>query len=89
MKAFTNFARITVKPGGTNRVHAHKDIEQVYIILRGEGTMQVGDEKAEVKAGDTIFLPRAIGHGFFNTTDKIAVILLIGCGGEYAYPRHR
>jgi uncharacterized cupin superfamily protein len=51
--------------------------------------MQVGDEKAEVKACDTIFLPRAIGHGFFNTTDKIAVILLIGCGGEYAYPRHR
>lgn len=51
--------------------------------------MQVGDEKAEVKAGDTIFLPRTIGHGFFNTTDKIAVILLIGSGGEYAYTRHR
>jgi mannose-6-phosphate isomerase-like protein (cupin superfamily) len=89
MKAFTNFARITVKPGGTNRVHTHKDIEQVYIILRGGGTMQVSDEKAEVKAGDAIFLPRAIGHGFFNTTDKIAVILMLGCGGEYSYPRQR
>lgn len=86
MKAFTNFARITVKPEGTNRVQTHKDIEQVYIILRGGGTVQVGDEKAEVKAGDAIFLPRGIGHGFFNTTDKIAVILMLGCGGEYSYP---
>ena len=88
MKAFTNFARITIKPGGTNRVHTHKDIEQVYIILCGGGIIQVGDEKAEVKAGDTIFLPNAIGRVFFNTTDKLAVILLIGCGGEYSYYRH-
>ncbi len=78
MKSFTNFARITIQPGGTNKVHVHNDIEQVYIVLRGKGTVQVGDEKAEVKAGDAIFLPAKIPHGFVNTGDKPAVLLLIG-----------
>lgn len=78
MKSFTNFARITIKPGGTNQVHVHEDIEQVYIVLRGAGTVQVGDEKAEVKAGDAVFLPAKVPHGFVNTGDKTAVLLLIG-----------
>jgi len=78
MKSFTNFARITIKPGGTNQVHVHKGIEQVYIVLRGRGTVQVGEEKAEVKAGDAIFLPDRVPHGFVNTGDKDAVVLLIG-----------
>jgi len=78
MKAFTNFARLTLKPGGTNKVHSHEDSEQVYIVLRGGGTVQVGEEKAEVEAGDAIFLPAKVQHGFFNTRKKIAVLLLIG-----------
>jgi mannose-6-phosphate isomerase-like protein (cupin superfamily) len=78
MKAFTNFARLTLKPGGTNQVHVHDDAEQVYIVLRGGGTVQVGDEKAEVKAGDAVFLPAKVPHGFFNTGNKTVVILLIG-----------
>jgi len=78
MKAFTNFARLTLKPGGTNQVHSHEDAEQVYIVLRGGGTVQVGEEKAEVEAGDAIFLPAKVPHGFFNTRKKTAVILLVG-----------
>jgi len=78
MKSFTNFARITILPGGMNRVHVHDDIEQVYIVLRGKGRVQVGDEEADVKAGDAIFLPAKVPHGFVNTGDKSAVLLLIG-----------
>jgi len=78
MKSFTNFARITIQPGGTNQIHVHDDIEQVYIVLRGRGVVQVGDEKAEVRAGDAIFLPAKIPHGFVNTGEKPAILLLIG-----------
>lgn len=78
MKAFENFARLTLKPGDTNNMHVHKDVEQVYLVLRGGGTVQVGDERKDVKAGDAIFLPANIPHGFFNTGDKIAILYLIG-----------
>jgi mannose-6-phosphate isomerase-like protein (cupin superfamily) len=46
--------------------------------MQGEGVVQVGDEKVDVKAGDIVFLPANIGHGFFNTGNKTAIILLIG-----------
>jgi len=78
MKSFTNFARITILPGGTNQMHVHENIEQVYIVLKGKGIVQVGNEKADVKAGDAVFLPAKVPHGFVNTGDKPAMLLLIG-----------
>lgn len=78
MKAFENFARLTLKPGDTNNTHVHKDVEQVYMVLRGGGMVQVGDERKKVNAGDFIFLPANIPHGFFNTGEKIAILYLIG-----------
>jgi len=78
MKTFRHFARITLKPGDTNNLHTHKDAEQVYFVMVGDGIAQVGDERQEVHAGDAIFLPAGIPHGFFNTGDKTAIILLVG-----------
>jgi quercetin dioxygenase-like cupin family protein len=78
MKTFKHFARVTLQPGETNNLHTHKDAEQVYIVTAGEGIAQVGEEKQHVKAGDAIFLPANVPHGFFNTGDKPAVVLMIG-----------
>ena len=78
MKRFEHFARITLKPGDTNNMHIHKDAEQVYFIIQGEGVVQVGEEREKVSAGDAIFLPGNVPHGFYNTGDKVAIIYLIG-----------
>lgn len=78
MKSFKQFARITLKPGETNNLHTHPDSEQVYFIMAGDGIVQVGEKKEEVSAGDAIFLPANIPHGFFNTGKKTAIILLVG-----------
>jgi len=78
MKSFEHFARITLKPGDTNNLHTHSNAEQVYFIIQGEGTVQVGDESEEVSAGDVIFLPKGVKHGFFNTGEKLVIILLVG-----------
>ncbi len=69
--------KITIKPGGTNLLHSHEDREQVYLLLQGEGVMQVGEEKEKIKAGDAVFLPVQVPHGFFNTGEKTAEILLL------------
>jgi quercetin dioxygenase-like cupin family protein len=78
MKGFRHFARITLESGETNNMHTHRDAEQVYFVLRGGGTVQVGDERRTVKAGDAVFLPVDVPHGFFNTGDKRTVLLLVG-----------
>jgi quercetin dioxygenase-like cupin family protein len=78
MKSFENFSRLTLNPGDTNQIHVHKDVEQVYFVVRGGGKVQVGEERKEVRAGDAIFLPANIPHGFFNTGKKTTILLLVG-----------
>ena len=78
MKTFANFSRVLIKPGTTNQMHVHDDQEQVYFVLQGGGEIQVGEEKAPVSAGDVVFLPAKVPHGFVNDTKKLAILLMIG-----------
>ncbi len=78
MESFKHFARITLQPGDTNNLHTHEDAEQVYFVMKGKGIIQVGEERENVSAGDVVFLPANVQHGFFNTGDKQAIVMLIG-----------
>ena len=78
MKSFEHFARITLRPGDTTNLHTHKDAEQVYFVMQGEGVIQVGEERENVSAGDVVFLSTKVQHGFFNTGNKQAIVYLIG-----------
>lgn len=85
------FGIMNIEAGATNKRHIHEDVEQIYFILKGEGTVWVGDEKAKVTKGDAIFLPDKISHGFYNDSDRPCAILLVGAkvtpGPKIAYPR--
>lgn len=78
MESFEHFARITLRPGDTNNLHTHKNAEQIYYVMQGKGIIQVGEERAQVSAGDVVFLPANVQHGFFNTGDRNAVVFLVG-----------
>ena len=47
--------------------HNHSGQEEVYIFMKGEGTMIVGTKTFEVKAGDTILIPDGDFHQVHNT----------------------
>ncbi|WP_339699977.1 cupin domain-containing protein [Algoriphagus aquimarinus] len=38
--------------------------------MEGEYLFQVGDDKYQIKSGDTIFLPRNVQHAFIQLTEK-------------------
>ena len=78
MMGFNYFSQFTLKPDSNNRIHTHPNSEQVYLVTRGGGVVQVGDERTEVKAGDAVFLPANVPHGLFNTTDKLTLVYLFG-----------
>jgi mannose-6-phosphate isomerase-like protein (cupin superfamily) len=78
MNTFFSFSRVLIKPGTTNQIHVHNEQEQVYFVLQGGGIIQVGEKKETVTAGDAIFLPAAIPHGFINNTEKLTILLMIG-----------
>ncbi|MHC4941357.1 MAG: cupin domain-containing protein [Planctomycetota bacterium] len=47
-----------VRPGEATEPHRLANQTEVYLILDGTGRMHIGDESAEVAAGDTVVIPR-------------------------------
>jgi mannose-6-phosphate isomerase-like protein (cupin superfamily) len=78
MISLKGVARITIPPGESNSYHTHEKEEQVYIVIRGKGVVQVGVETVDAKAGDVVYLPPKVGHSFYNNSKKTAIILNIG-----------
>jgi quercetin dioxygenase-like cupin family protein len=60
---------VDVKPGSGQQLHQHFP-EQVYIIIRGKGRIQVGKDVEEVVEGDLVYIPSNIVHGIKNISDK-------------------
>ncbi|MDQ0396121.1 cupin domain-containing protein [Labrys monachus] len=58
---------MTVQPEGRMPVpHYHRDWEETVYGLSGVLTMTVDGRPIEVGAGDTVFIPRGVVHGFDN-----------------------
>jgi len=62
-------------PKGGPPLHIHPYQDEFFYIIEGEYLFQVGDDKYEMKPGDTIFLPRGIQHAFVQLADKGKVIV--------------
>ena len=64
---------VNVPPGAEQRAHSHEEAEQVYVIVRGRGRMQVAGDVQEVGEGDLVFIPPATQHGISNDGTEMLV----------------
>lgn len=54
-------------PGGAEQtLRSHEEAEQVYVVVRGAGTMSVAGDTQRVEEGDLILVPPATDHAFAN-----------------------
>ncbi len=60
-----------VDPGQSTLHHKLVQQTEVYSILRGKGRMHIGDEEADVGAGDTIVIPEGEVQWIDNTGDDV------------------
>ena len=63
------------KGGPPMHIHPHQD--EIFYVLAGQYRFQVGDEKHELTAGDTIFMPRNVPHTFAQLTDLGRMIFFL------------
>ena len=61
---------VDVEPGGEQKPHSHRP-QQVYVITRGSGRMQVGGDERDVTEGQLVFIPPGTEHGIRNTGDGV------------------
>ncbi|WP_055666599.1 cupin domain-containing protein [Desnuesiella massiliensis] len=64
-------------PGQTTPDHKHSDIDEVFYVISGEGTITINNEEMLVKEKDIIFSPNGETHGFNNTSSTNWVVLQI------------
>jgi quercetin 2,3-dioxygenase len=69
-----------VKGGPPLHIHPHQD--EIFFIVQGEYLFQVGDDRHTLKAGDTIFLPRAVPHAFAQLTATGKMFFLFQPSGK-------
>ncbi len=62
---------VDIEPKAAQKPHKHEKEEQVYIIINGQGRMQVGNEFGTVKIGDIIHIPLQTVHAITNTGDHV------------------
>ncbi len=69
-------AHASLAPG--KKLMGHEDpMEEIYIIQKGRGRMQVDDEVREVISGDAIHIPIGHFHELTNTGEEELTILVV------------
>ena len=69
------FEQTGLTPNGGPPLHIHPSQDEWFYVIEGDYIFQCGDEKFNLKPGDTIFLPRNVQHAFAQLTDKGKMIV--------------
>jgi len=77
-----------VLPAGARAVqpHVHHHTDEVWYILDGRLTLQVGAQPVEAGTGTCVIVPRGVVHTLHNgTEDEVRYLLLLTPGGMEGY----
>lgn len=58
---------LEVPEGIDQELHSHEEVEQIYIVVNGRGTMTVAGDTQEVGEGDLVLVPPATDHSISNS----------------------
>lgn len=77
-----SLAEATVPPGTETVEHHHRTAEEIYLFTGGAGRMRLGDDVADVRAGDCVVIAPGVRHKLWNPGDE-SLVLLCCCAPPY------
>lgn len=63
-------------------LHVHFDQDEIFYVVEGEYLFQLDTERMTLKAGDTIFLPRAVPHTWLQLSEKGKLVYFLQPSGQ-------
>jgi len=79
-----SLAETIVPVGKATDEHYHMETEEIYYIIRGQGFMEIGEEKQEVSEGDGIVIEPGMKHKIWNTSE-MDLVFLCCCAPAYTH----
>ena len=79
-----SLAEATIAPGQTTHLHCHHRSEELYHITAGHGLMRLGEEKFEIRVGDTIAIMPGTAHAVENFGSE-PLVMLCCCTPPYSH----
>jgi mannose-6-phosphate isomerase-like protein (cupin superfamily) len=79
-----SLAEATVPPGADTAEHFHRVTEEIYYFVTGAGRMRLGEEEADVAAGDCVVIPPGAVHKLWNPGPG-PLVLLCACAPAYSH----
>ena len=73
---------VVLEPGEAPRLHSHDDTEQVFYVVSGTGTLQIGADPGRlfpVRPGDLVRIPRNTQHRIRCDGSDRMVYLSVDC----------
>jgi mannose-6-phosphate isomerase-like protein (cupin superfamily) len=79
-----SLAEATLEPGQTTQRHYHREAEEIYFVLEGEGEMELEGDRARVAQGEAIPIPPGARHQIRNIGVQ-ALRILCCCSPPYRH----
>ncbi|GAA2786765.1 quercetin 2,3-dioxygenase [Kitasatospora aburaviensis] len=77
-----------VPKGEAPPFHVHTREDEVFVLLKGEALVWVGEECHKLNAGGAVYLPRNIPHGYRITSARADLLLITTPAGIEEMFRH-
>jgi quercetin dioxygenase-like cupin family protein len=72
----------TDDPRGTaTALHVHRNEDETFYVLDGEVTVQIGDQRIDLAAGDYAFAPRDVPHAYAVRSESARMLVTLCPGG--------
>lgn len=78
LKSITYISLAKLQPTLSYEKHDHRDHEEIYYIISGNGYIKIGDEVARFRDGDIIYIPEKTSHSITNDCDEMVEFLAFG-----------
>ncbi len=79
---FALFEQTSLSQGMGTPLHIHYLQDEVFYVMEGNYYFQVGEDKYELGAGDSIFLPMKVPHAWTQVSEKGKMMVLFQPAGK-------
>jgi mannose-6-phosphate isomerase-like protein (cupin superfamily) len=79
-----SLAEATLEPDQATERHYHERTEEIYLVTKGSGSLEVDGETCKVRPGDAILIPPGAWHTLENDGTSELTILCV-CSPPYSH----